>query len=119
MKTRILLLAMAILGSGLLYSQTNSEENSNKCEKKVLRNIQRKMNFISMNDYLKEGEKTQLIVSCTVNKDKVVEVTNLKGEDEDLKEAVIEVLQNRPVKCNDMNEGSAFTFVMKFALMPA
>ncbi len=118
MKTRILLLAIAILGTGLLYSQPNSDDNSTKCEKKVLRKIQRKMSLISMKDYLKEGEQTKLVVKCTVNEDNVVEVTELAGKDEDMKKAVIETLQNHPVKCDELNIGSTFTFVMKFVLMP-
>jgi len=120
MKTKILLLAIAILGSGLLYSQpTNNDDNNTKCEKKVMKKIQRKMRLISVNDYLKEGEKTKLVVKCTINEDNVVEVAELGGKDEDLKQAVIETLQNHPVKCDDMKIGSTFTFVMKFVLIPA
>lgn len=119
MKTKILLLAIAILGSGLLFSQTNGDDNSTKCDKKVLKKIERKMRSISMNDYLNEGEKTHFIVRCTVNEDKVVEATILSGKNDGLKQAVIDVLEKYPVNCDDMAVGSSFTFVMKFLLMPA
>ncbi|PLX01726.1 MAG: hypothetical protein C0595_13680 [Marinilabiliales bacterium] len=120
MKTKILLLAIAILGSGLIYSQpANNDDNSTKCEKKVMRKIQRKMSLIPVKDYLEEGEKTKLVVKCTINEDYIVEVAELGGKDEDLKKVVIETLKNHPVKCDDMTIGSSFTFVMKFVLMPA
>ncbi len=119
MKTRIFLLAMAILGSGLLFSQTNSDDISEKCEKKVLKKIERKMKSIQMNSYLEEGEKTHFIVRCIVNEDKIAEVTILSGKNEDLKKAVIDVFEKHPVKCDDMTSGTSFTFVMNFLLMPA
>jgi hypothetical protein len=118
MKTKIILLAIAIMGSGLLYSQDTSDKTNAKSEKKVLKKIQRKMNHINLKEYLKEGENSKLVISYSVNENNEVELTAISGGDEDLKQAVIHTLKRHPVKCDSNQKGSSNSFSMNFVLMP-
>jgi hypothetical protein len=119
MKAKILLLAIAILGSGLVYSQNENTEATKSCEKKVLKKIQRKMNFLQTYKYLEVGEKAELIITCVINEKNTVEVVEIKGYDEDLKKAVTKILEERPVKCDNQVTGVPFKFKMKFQQLPA
>ena len=119
MKAKILLLAIAILGSGLVYSQNETKDATTSCEKKVLRKIQKKMTFLKTYKYLEVGEKAELIITCVINDKNTVEVVDIRGYDEDLKKAVIKILEDRPVKCNDQVTGVPFKFKMKFKQLPA
>ena len=119
MKAKILLLAIAILGSGLLFSQNETKEVTTTCEKKVLKKIQKKMNFLQTYKYLEVGEKAELIITCVINDKNTVEVVDIRGYDEDLKKAVIKILEDRPVKCDEQLTGVPFKFKMKFQQFPA
>jgi len=119
MKTKTLLLLVAIFTSGLVFSQSTLPVNETNCEKKVLKKIKRKINYIHLNDYLTEGENARMIVSCIINDDYEVEVAAIKGYDEELKKAIIETLKDHPVKCEDQTKGSSFTFALNLKIMPA
>ena len=119
MKTKTLLLLVAIFTSGLVFSQSTLPVNETNCEKKVLKKIKRKINYIHLNDYLKEGENARMIVSCLVNENYEVEVSSIKGYDKELKNAIIDALKEHPVKCEDQAKGSMFTFALNLKIMPA
>jgi len=119
MKAKILLLAIAIMGTSLVYAQTSNQETKTDCSKKVLKKIQRKMNLVNFNDYVAVGEKTQVIVTCEMNEKSIVEVVNIKGGDEQLNADIIRILQKYPVKCDSQASGEPFSFLLTFKMLPA
>ena len=114
MKAKMLLLALAILGTTLVYSQSPDERSKTKCEKKILRKIKRKMNYVNFQDYVSEGSKSRVILTCFLNDENVVEVASIKGVDENLNTAILESFKSNPVKCENQVAGKEFTFMMTF-----
>lgn len=119
MKTKILLLAIAIMTSSFAFSQQVNHESKTDCEKKVLNKIKKKMMYLDVRDYLNEGEKQGLIVTCTLNEQNTVEVVKISGYDEEVKVAVIETLKEHPVVCKSGSPGEQFTFKMVLYHRPA
>ena len=119
MKTRILILALAILGSSFAFAQPVAHESKTDCEKQVLKKIKRSMSLLHVKDYLDEGQKSAVIVTCFINENNVVEVARIDGTDEELKAAVIETFEEHPVKCKMGADGNYFTFRMAFVHVPA
>ena len=118
MKTRIFFLTLAVMISGLSFSQNNTNEDNSKCEAIVIKKIKRKLNLIDMNDYMKIGDKSRVILTCEVNSDNQVEVLNIQGVNEGLKKAVLEILKEHPVECKNQKIDSPFSFTVKFMLFP-
>ena len=119
MKTKLIILAFAILSSSLLIAQPVSHENKTNCEKKVLNKIKRKMNNLDVKDYLKEGRKTTVIVTCFINEENKVEVAKITSNSPKLSEDIIKTLKDHPVKCDNENTGEYFTFKLVFKHLPA
>ena len=119
MKTRILILALAILGSSLAFAQPVAHESKTDCEKKVLRKIKRTMNLLHVTEYLDEGQKSAVIITCFVNDNQEIEVAKIDGSNEELKVAIINTFEDHPVKCKNGADGNYFTFRMTFKHMPA
>lgn len=121
MKTKILLLAIAIMGSSLFAfsQQVVPHEIKTDCDQKVLKKIKRNMNRIYVKDYLDVGEKSSVVITCTLNEDQNVEVANITGVNEELKSAIIETLKNNPIQCDYEDTGKYFTFKMTFYHHPA
>ncbi len=118
MKAKILLIALAVMITGISYSQNNLNEDINKCEKKVIKQIKRKMQLIDMNDYMKVGDESLFVITCTVNKDNIVEVVKIQGINENLKKQVLQTLEEHPVECKSSEIDSPFSFTMRFILFP-
>jgi hypothetical protein len=120
MKTKILTLALAILTSSFAFAN-NPVKHATKtdCEKKVLTKIKRKMMQMNVKDYLVEGEKQGLIITCVINEDNAVQVLRIDGYDEEVKAAVTELLAENPVICKKAEQGQVFTFKMLLYHMPA
>ena len=119
MKAKILLLTIAIMISGLSFSQKSNEAVTANCEKKVLNKIKRKMQYIKMDKYLEEGQQASFIVTCRLNEDNVVEVVNIRGKNQEIKNEIISTLEKYPVECKTNTSDSHFIFSMKFDLRPA
>ena len=119
MKTRIFFLALAILGSSLVFANPVVHESKTDCEKQVLKKLKRTMNLLHVKEYLFEGQKSALIVTCFINEDNEVEVARIDGKNEELKAAVVETFENHPVKCKTGADGNYFTFRMAFEHVPA
>ncbi len=118
MKAKVLLLAVAIMISGLSFSQKSNEASSTNCEKKVLNKIKRKMHYIDMEKYLNEGQKANFIVTCRINEENIVEVVDIRGRNQEIKDEIISTLAKHPVECKSNSEDSQFVFLMKFDLRP-
>jgi hypothetical protein len=119
MKTKMLLLALTILGTSLVYSQNPDQITKTKCEKKVLKSIKRKMNSVNFIDYVSEGSKTNVALNCILNEKNIIEVTNIEGGNDSLNAAILEMLENHPVKCEDQPTGTEFTFKLTFKHIPS
>lgn len=120
MKTRIALLALAIMMSSLAIANNPvKHESKTDCEKKVLMKIKRKMMFLNVKDYLVEGQRQEVIITCQVNENKQVEVVKVTGYDPEINEAIKETLQEHPVICNSTPVGEYFTFKMVLEHRPA
>jgi hypothetical protein len=119
MKTRILILALAILGSSLAFAGPVPHESETDCEKKVLNKIKRSMSNLHVKDYLYEGQKSSVIVTCFINENSEVEVARIDGTNEELKAAILDNFKEHPVQCKSGADGNYFTFRMAFLHMPA
>lgn len=119
MKAKILLLAAALMITGLSFSQKTNEVVTTKCEKNVLNKIKSKMQYIDMEKYLEEGQQASFVVTCKLNEDNIVEVVNIRGKNQGIKEQIISTLKKHPVKCKSNSGESQFIFSMKFDLRPA
>ncbi len=119
MKAKIILLVMALMISGLSFSQESKEVLTTNCEKKVLNKIKRKMHYIKMEKYLAEGQQANFIVTCKLNEDNIVEVVDIRGRNQEIKDEIISTLEKHPVECKSNLGNSYFIFSMKFDLRPA
>jgi len=120
MKTKVILLVLALFTSSLIFSQQVQHERKTDCEQKVLKKIKAKMNRnLHVKDYLDEGLKSSVIITCFVNEDQEVEVAKVDGANKELIEAISDTLSKNPVKCDSEPTGNYFTFKMTFYHMPA
>ena len=119
MKASILILAMALMGSSLVFAQTVVHEKETDCEKKVLKKIERTMRLLHVKEILDEGQKSAVIVTCFVNENNEVEVARIDGSNDELKEAVISTFEKYPVNCKMGTDGNYFTFKLAFEHRPA
>jgi hypothetical protein len=119
MKAKILILALALFGTTVAFSQNVQHEKQTDCEKKVLKKIQRTMRLMQVKEILDEGEKSLVIVTCFINENNIVEVARIDGANEEIKTAVLETLESYPVKCKMGADGNYFTFKMRFEHWPA
>lgn len=119
MKAKILLLAAAIMISGLSFSRSSKENITTNCEKKVLNKIKKKMHYIDMEKYLEEGQQANFIITCKLNEDNIVEVVDIRGKNQEIKDEIISTLKKYPVECKSNSQTSQFMFSMKFDLRPA
>ena len=118
MKAKILLLTLAVLISGVSFSNNINKDENTKCEKMVLKKIKRKMQTINLQKYMEEGEQTRFLITCKVNSNNVVEVIDVMGINEDLRNQIIETLEKYPVECDANTMDSPFRFTTKFMLIP-
>ena len=118
MKTKMLLLALVILGTNLVYSQNPDQTSKTECKKKVLKTIKRQMNLVNFRDYIPVGSETNVIITCFANDKNIIEVANIKGVYENLNGVIAERFENHPVKCEDQPIGSEFSLMLTFKHIP-
>lgn len=114
MKTKMLLLALAIMGTSLVYTQSPDQISKKDCDKKVLKKIKRKMNHINFKDCVAADSKTSVIVTCFTNEKNVIEVASIEGGNEKFNTAILEGLEKHPVKTENQAIGEKFSFMMTF-----
>ncbi len=117
MKAKILLLTIAIMISGISFSSNPKNDQEIKCAKKVIKKIKRNMNAIDLNDYMEEGTTSRFVITCNINNN-VVELLDVRGINEDLKNEIIQTFDKYPVICDANSIESPFRFPVKFILMP-
>ena len=114
MKTKILLLALVIMGTSFAYSQNTDQLTKTKSEMKVLKTIKRRMNLVNFTEYIPVGSKTNVELTYFLNEQNVIEVANIEGVNDNLKASIIDVLENNPVKCEDQPTGKEFSVLLTF-----
>jgi len=120
MKTKVILLALAIMGSSLLAvsQQTVPEPTQTNCDKKVLNKIKRHMNSVNFSDYMNTGTSAKYLVTCYINENREVELKNIEGYNEDLKEAIMEEFSEETISCPSEIPGTTFSFYLTFKKFP-
>ena len=119
MKAKILLLAIALMITGLTYSQDTVKEKTTNCDKHVLNKIHKNMKHLKLNKYLEADQKVRYIVTCRIGDDNLVEIVRIHGLNEELKKAIITTLKDNPVECKSKVDDSQFTFLMRFEMKPS
>lgn len=114
MKIKAILLTLAIMIAGISFGNTINESTSSDEQKKVLKKIKRKMQYVNMDKYIEEGQQANLLVTCKINKQNKVEVININGKNQELKKEIISILEDHPVLSKSELIDSSFTFTMKF-----
>ncbi|MCF8366528.1 MAG: hypothetical protein K9H16_12145 [Bacteroidales bacterium] len=118
MKTKILVLVIAIFGTALFFSQTANAQSNLKCEKKVVKQIKRSMNVLDVTDYVPENHKVHVILTFAINDDHLVDIVKIEGYDQKLNNAVKEILDRLPVKCDADPIGNQYTLLLTFKHLP-
>ncbi len=119
MKTKMLILVLIILGTNLVYSQNPDQKSKTECNKKVLKSIKRQMNLVNFRDYLTEGSRTNIIITCFTNEKHIIEVANIEGVNENLNAAIIKRFENHPIKCKDKAKGEEFSIMLTLKHFPS
>lgn len=119
MKTKILVLVIALFGTTFFFSQNVNAQSNSKCDKKVVKQIKRSMNVLDVTDYVPENHKVHVILTFTINDDHLVDVIKVEGFDQELNDAVQEVLESLPVKCDAEPRGNQYTLLLTFKHLPA
>lgn len=121
MKTKALFLTLAIMASSILAFSHPSEPVTTKtdCDKKVLNKIKRKIGVSNFVNYLEEGTSAKFLVTCSVNDQNEVELVNIEGNNQILREKIIKTFDKHTIACPNETPGSTFTFWLNLKKMPA
>jgi len=121
MKAKAILLAIAIMGSSIFAfsQQVVPEPIKTDCDKKVLKKIKRKMTVSNFTDYMEEGTTAKYRVICYVNENREVELKSIKGNNETLKETIVDTFKQQTINCPSEIPGTYFTFFLIFKKLPA
>ena len=120
MKTKIFLLAIAIMTSSFAFAVNPVKHaKETNVDKKVLKQIKRKMMHLNVKDYLEEGERQTVVITCAVNENDEVEPLKITGTDNELNEAIDETFEKYPVRYSGSEAEGNFTFKMVLENRPA
>ena len=121
MKTKALFLTLAIMASSILaFSQpVVPVTTKTDCDKKVLSKIKRKIGVSSFVNYMEEGTSAKFLVTCAVNDKNEVELVNIEGNNQMLKEIVISTFEKHTINCPNETPGNTFTFWLNLKKVPA
>jgi hypothetical protein len=119
MKKNIAILILLVMSATLGFTQGPPPElKTSAIEKKVMNKIRKNIRTSDFMDYVDEGSREFLIVSCYVNSDNVLEFTNIQGQDKELAEEVKETLDENPVKVDSDKMGESYRFKLTFEHRP-
>ena len=114
MKAKMLLLALVVLGTTMVYSASPEKETKTDCEKKVLKQIKRKLENINFMDYVPSGQKARLLVTYVVNQNNIVEITGIEGAGEEFSAAITDRMKKQQLKCETLESGEEYSFILTF-----
>ena len=110
----MVLLALAVLATTMVYSASPEKETKIDCEKKVLKQIKRKISNVNFMDYVPSGQKARLLVTWEVNQNNFVEITGVEGAGEEFSAAITEKMEKQQIKCENMESGEEYSFILTF-----
>jgi len=117
MKTKLFFLVMALFAGSVMFAQS-STPGSSDCDAKVLKKIKKNMNRLDVKDYVEEGQRIYVVLTCTVDENKNVVVLNAEGISEKLNKAVKENLEEYPVTCSNHPTDKPFSVLLTFKHIP-
>jgi hypothetical protein len=117
MKTKLFLIVFALFTGSLMFAQSANPTTSD-CDKIVLKKIKKNMTKLDVKDYVDEGQRIYVVLTCTVDEDKNVVPVSAEGINDKLNEAVIENLEESPVTCNNHPTGKPFSVLLTFKHIP-
>ena len=117
MKTKLFLIVIALFTGSLMFAQSTNSETSD-CDKQVLKKIKKIMNYIDVKDYVEEGHRIYVVLTCTVDENKNVVPMNTEGVNEKLNDAVTENFEEYPITCNNHPTGKPFSVLLTFKHIP-
>jgi hypothetical protein len=107
----------ALFTGSLMFAQSANPTTSD-CDKIVLKKIKKNMNKLDVKDYVEEGQRIYVVLTCTVDEDKNVVALSTEGVSEKLNDAVKENLQEFPITCNNHPTGKPFSVLLTFKHIP-
>jgi len=121
MKAKAIILAMAIVVLGLpaISQQTVPQPTKTNCDQKVLKKIKRQMAISNFTDFMETGTSVKYLVTCYVNENYEVEINNIEGVNEELKEAILNEFKDETINCPSETPGTYFSFYLTFKKFPA
>jgi hypothetical protein len=119
MKKNIAILVLLVMSVTLGYTQgPPPETKTSTIEKKVMNKIRKNLRNADYMDYVDEGNRESLIVSCYVSEDNVLEFTKIQGKDKELADEVKETLEEHPVKVDSDKVGESYRLKLTFEHRP-
>lgn len=114
MKTKALFLALAILGSSLFATaqQVPLRPIKSDCDKKVLRKIKKEIAASDALDQMRENTLARFQMVCYINKDNIVELSSIEGNNEVIKKAIIRTFDQKEISCPNETPGVYFKFIL-------
>lgn len=117
MKTKLFLFVIALFAGSVMFAQS-STPGSSDCDSKVLKKIKKNMTKLDVKDYVDEGKRIYVVLTCTVDEDKNVVALNAEGVNEELNSAVTQNLEAYPITCNNHPTGKPFSVLLTFKHIP-
>ncbi|HEY9116069.1 MAG TPA: hypothetical protein VIN10_15335 [Bacteroidales bacterium] len=119
MKKNIAILILLVMSATIGYTQGPPPElKSSTIERKTMNKIRKNIRNSDFMEYVDEGSRESLIVSCYVNNDNVLEFTDIQGQDKELANEVKETLKEHPVKVDSDKVGEAYRLKLTFEHRP-
>ena len=114
MKTKVLFLTIALLGSSLLAAaqQVPPEPIKSDCDKKVLRKIKKEITASDALDHMRENTLALFRMVCYINEDNIVELTSIEGNNEAVKKSIMKTFDREEINCPNATPGVYFKFIL-------
>lgn len=117
MKTKLFLFVIALFAGSAMFAQSSAPKTSD-CDAKVLKKIKKNMAKIDVKDYVEEGKRIYVVLTCTVDENKKVVVLNAEGVSDNLNKAVKQNLEEYPLTCKNHPTGKPFSVLLTFRHIP-
>lgn len=119
MKKNIAILVLLVMSASIGYTQGPPPElKASTIERKTMNKIRKNVRNSDFMDYVDEGSRESLIVSCYVNNDNVLEFTDIQSQDKELAKEVKETLEENPVQVDSDKVGESYRLKLTFEHRP-
>jgi hypothetical protein len=102
------------LGSSLLATaqQLPPEPIKSDCDKKVLRKIKKEITASDALDHLRENTLAIFRLVCYINEDHIVELTSIEGNNDVVKQSIMETFDREEISCPNETAGVYLKFTL-------